>query len=225
MYKKVWYLNTGWEYSKPTIPIKTYNDDTDPETVTGHLDSPKLICNLILLTFGIFSKSILCKVCISWWYFKFLLVLLLYFPFPHNNRVWIEEVQAEHLATSQTCLVKPHLHSWCSLHILLKQELEVKETPPRLRQSLLLKSFYPCLVFLPVVNWTLQFAEQVVWMLISHWDKMTTQVHLFVPERARSKNILFYLAAKKGNICCLRVPTFEFGSHNYRVMFIKLFQR
>lgn len=139
--------------------------------------------------------------------------------------VWIEEVQAEHLATSQTRLVKPHLHSWCSLHILLKKELEVMETPPWQRQSLLLKSFYPCLVFLPVVNWNLQFAEQVVWILISHWDKMTTQVRLFVPEWAGSKTFLFYLAAKKGNICCLQVPTFEFGSHNYRVMFIKLFQR
>lgn len=136
---------TGWEYSKPTIQIKTDNDDTDPETDTGHLDSPKLICNWILLTFGAFSKSILCKVCIenciSWWYFKFLLVLLLYFPFPHNNRVWIEEVQAEHLANSQTLHILWNLikHSLCSLHVLLKQELEVKETPSWLPQSLLLK--------------------------------------------------------------------------------------
>lgn len=55
---------------------------------------------------------------------------------------------------------------------------------------------------------------------------MTTQVHLFVselnkPDLRHFYFILFYLAAKKGNICCLQVPTFEFGSHNY---IFKLFQ-
>lgn len=103
----VWTLieNTAnWQFTLKHIMM--INDDADRKTVTGHQDSPKLIRICILLTFGAFSKSIICKVCIenciSCWYFNFLLALLLHFPFPHNNRVWIEEVQAVHLATSQT---------------------------------------------------------------------------------------------------------------------------
>lgn len=102
--------------------------------------------------------------------------------------MWIEEVWAERSANSRfSSLVKPHLHSWCSLHILLKQELEVMETPPHLRQGLSCSRLFVHVWFffyVPVVNYgqqSLRFAEQVVRMLISHWED----------ERARSKNILF----------------------------------